>query len=596
MDRIYLICTLVLLAAFHSNAYACVKPGVNHCSIKEATKAYKGDYGSATVKAYPANNQSTISLRKTLLIVPGYDPANDLRLDNIYADIDKAGLASNLRRDGYDVVIFKPNDSNAYIQRNAFTLVDLIASLSESSTNEITVLGLSLGGVTAKYALLYMRSQGMVNNVTSYISYDAPHGGAHIPLGMQAIPTFLVESTSNYERHLKNAKFLGVKVKDIAKVFDKLDTQQIREFLKEGEAAAAMVSQQFIQSPVAKQLLKQHHFLSEYAKAQVRVNSELARVDKPVHLGKGEYIYPPKPCKPRRKINLGRGDYTYTEVRFVCTELERRKIPWGSHYCESVHNFVKNGLVKREYVIKEGWVDNFTPSVCRNVLSAYKNRDLWQVELRKIQMLKDQLDAEMEEMGMHPNHIHSVAITNGSLVGRRLAIQPNQAYIAYTSREYQGASFNIHAYAEADGATYFGANLRALNADRYKYGFLARGSKYYNFGTTLLKSTDKREFLDNAAGGYFGIPQMFSQVFNRLIGAEFGNITPRTAFHSFIPTCSALAISSSVDRCRFSSAVHAAQISPFDKVYSVSNSSSKHLLINGYITNAIINEIKMMSR
>jgi len=71
MDRIYLICTLVLLAAFHSNAYACVKPGVNHCSIKEATKAYKGDYGSATVKAYPANNQSTISLRKTLLIVPG---------------------------------------------------------------------------------------------------------------------------------------------------------------------------------------------------------------------------------------------------------------------------------------------------------------------------------------------------------------------------------------------------------------------------------------------------------------------------------------------------------------------------------------------
>jgi hypothetical protein len=49
----------------------------------------------------------------------------------------------------------------------------------------IAVAGASMGGLCARYALAYMETHGIEHRVRNFISFDAPHNGANIPLGIQ---------------------------------------------------------------------------------------------------------------------------------------------------------------------------------------------------------------------------------------------------------------------------------------------------------------------------------------------------------------------------------------------------------------------------
>jgi hypothetical protein len=66
-------------------------------------------------------------------------------------------------------------------------LVSLIQTINQMKTGwaPLAVVGPSMGGLVARYALTYMENQGLEHDTAVYISWDSPHNGANIPVGLQ---------------------------------------------------------------------------------------------------------------------------------------------------------------------------------------------------------------------------------------------------------------------------------------------------------------------------------------------------------------------------------------------------------------------------
>lgn len=54
-----------------------------------------------------------------------------------------------------------------------------------SSDTELVVGGASMGGLVARYALAYMETNNIPHQTSYYVSYDTPHLGASVPVGVQ---------------------------------------------------------------------------------------------------------------------------------------------------------------------------------------------------------------------------------------------------------------------------------------------------------------------------------------------------------------------------------------------------------------------------
>ena len=101
-----------------------------------------------------------------------------------------------------------------YIERNAMVLVELIQKTNQTliangSTEKITIVGPSMGGLISRYALAYMEKNNLPHNCKLWISFDAPHLGANIPIGDQWWVDFIA-TRSNAESAVEaNEKRLG---------------------------------------------------------------------------------------------------------------------------------------------------------------------------------------------------------------------------------------------------------------------------------------------------------------------------------------------------------------------------------------------------
>jgi hypothetical protein len=90
----------------------------------------------------------------------------------------------------YDVVFVKYNNGLDDIFRNAELFKEAISRVNKNKVTNAApnvVLGISMGGLVARYALSSMEKSGKNHDTWKYISMDAPHKGANIPLGLQAM-------------------------------------------------------------------------------------------------------------------------------------------------------------------------------------------------------------------------------------------------------------------------------------------------------------------------------------------------------------------------------------------------------------------------
>lgn len=181
----------------------------------DETQAY---YGKGEYKI----DQGGSAIDKLIVVVDGFDPGEGTNegndLEGIYADFNQEFLANNLRTiNDFDIVslnlkkqvLFNSGNSlfptvinggSDYIERNAMVLVTLIEKLNSCKTGNqpIKVVGFSMGGVVARYALRYMEEQNINHNVDLFVSVDSPHQGAVIPKGIQDVAELINDVTLGF--------------------------------------------------------------------------------------------------------------------------------------------------------------------------------------------------------------------------------------------------------------------------------------------------------------------------------------------------------------------------------------------------------------
>ena len=151
-------------------------------------------------------------LDKPIFFIDGFDPNDSRDIPSLYALLNYGNPIQNLgdmiRNEGYDLVVLNfeamylsPTDNTTpimggadYIQRNAFTLVELINTINamKVGSEENVVIGPSMGGLIARYALRYMEQNALEHDTRLFISFDAPHLGANVPIGIQYLFNYML--------------------------------------------------------------------------------------------------------------------------------------------------------------------------------------------------------------------------------------------------------------------------------------------------------------------------------------------------------------------------------------------------------------------
>src|SRR5690554_2679098 len=173
-------------------------------------------------------------LNKPIIVLDGFDPGDSRSIGDIYAGLSFGGqnFADVLRNEGFDIVVLNApvytsngkviDGGSDYIQRNAMVLIALIEQLNADKVGEeeLVILGPSMGGLIARYALTYMEANNLETETRLYISADTPHRGANIPISIQYLINYFAEQV--------------------------------------GDATAQLVVNQLLKSPAAKEMLVDH--------------------------------------------------------------------------------------------------------------------------------------------------------------------------------------------------------------------------------------------------------------------------------------------------------------------------------------------------
>jgi len=218
MKTLYiLLFTFLTTTAFSQSFMKEVQPGPiqNRSNAVVPITATIGYQGYEETQAYFGEGEYEIFLDnvdgvldKPIIILDGFDPGDGRDITGLYNSLsfDGDNLADIVRDEGFDIIILnapqystdgKDIDGGAdYIQRNAFVLIEMINFLNDQKVGdeELVVLGPSMGGLIARYALAYMEQNSLASETRLYISLDSPHRGANIPISLQYVINYLAQS------------------------------------------------------------------------------------------------------------------------------------------------------------------------------------------------------------------------------------------------------------------------------------------------------------------------------------------------------------------------------------------------------------------
>ncbi|MFD3337381.1 esterase/lipase family protein [Streptomyces sp. NPDC058700] len=115
-------------------------------------------------------------------------------------------FVSKLRQAGFDVILLGFADRTASVLDNAEVAIQCITRTIREREGgaPLTVGGFSMGGLVTRYALAKLERQGMSHETATYLSYDTPHHGAWLPLGVQAFAHYVKEKWGGEGKPLYN--------------------------------------------------------------------------------------------------------------------------------------------------------------------------------------------------------------------------------------------------------------------------------------------------------------------------------------------------------------------------------------------------------
>ncbi len=143
-------------------------------------------------------------IRKKIVIVGGFDPLETRNTSDIYETVVRRTKIEKLLEYGYTIHVVDFADSKIDMRANAtyltyyldqlkFELLDSGDPENPKSSEPMVIIGYSMGGVIANFALAnWEQNPGVSNNYTDYLHYtrllitmDSPHEGANIPMAYQ---------------------------------------------------------------------------------------------------------------------------------------------------------------------------------------------------------------------------------------------------------------------------------------------------------------------------------------------------------------------------------------------------------------------------
>ncbi len=164
-------------------------------------KTYNGKNIGAEVKYHSC--QSDGEIRKPFIVVEGFEPLKlqvikdgTLSQEEYLQGFTTLNSLLNSKEDfmksriylEYDIVYVDWFDSTEDIRANASLLTDILDEINTrkkaaGSTEKNILMGQSMGGLVARFALKTMENENHKHEVSTYISHDSPHWGANVPLG-----------------------------------------------------------------------------------------------------------------------------------------------------------------------------------------------------------------------------------------------------------------------------------------------------------------------------------------------------------------------------------------------------------------------------
>ena len=183
-------------AAFSFDVIALAAPAPTETWPITATVAWQGVYGYGTAYVYLAPGHAVVT--DPVIVVEGFDRDNVMNWDELYALLNRENMLEDMRAAGFDAVVLNFHDSTDDMRRNAMIVTELLRQVgaAQPDQRDRILIGASMGGLVARYALAWMQQQGQDANVRTFISFDSPQLGANIPLGVQYwLQLFQIEST-----------------------------------------------------------------------------------------------------------------------------------------------------------------------------------------------------------------------------------------------------------------------------------------------------------------------------------------------------------------------------------------------------------------
>lgn len=168
-----------------------------------ASESYLGSQASGIMTIVYADADR--GLRRPLIVAEGYDAGSITQPENKYGELSITNFQTLLAQSSssslkqllvnnpqFDIIYVNWKNGTDYIQRNALLLEEVIRWVNNNKEPLTTggyatnvVIGQSMGGLCARYALRDMENKGQNHQTRLYVSYDAPHQGANTPQGYQ---------------------------------------------------------------------------------------------------------------------------------------------------------------------------------------------------------------------------------------------------------------------------------------------------------------------------------------------------------------------------------------------------------------------------
>ncbi len=168
-----------------------------------ATEPYLGSHAKGTIRIVYAN---AATLTRPLIVTEGFDAGHILEPEKPFGLATIDGFINDAINDGgnlesvlfgptsqYDIVYIDWANGTDYIQRNALLVEQVIRYVNANKVavggviQPNVVLGQSMGGLCARYALRDMENKGENHQTRLYVSWDSPHQGANVPEGYQRL-------------------------------------------------------------------------------------------------------------------------------------------------------------------------------------------------------------------------------------------------------------------------------------------------------------------------------------------------------------------------------------------------------------------------